>query len=45
MEKRLELSETALTKKYTALNNMLNQLQNTSSYLEMQMDALSNLNK
>lgn len=45
MEKRLELTETALIKKYTALNTMLNELQNTSSFLEMQMDALSNLNK
>ncbi|MDD5008753.1 MAG: flagellar filament capping protein FliD [Syntrophorhabdaceae bacterium] len=45
MEKRLELTETALKKKYAALDNMLNQLQNTSSYLTMQMDALSNLNK
>lgn len=40
LERRLQLSEVALKKKFIALDRLLNQLQGTSNYLSQQMDML-----
>lgn len=44
LEARMEVIETRYMRQFTALDTMLNQLQNTSSYLTQQLDGLSNLN-
>jgi flagellar hook-associated protein 2 len=40
LERRLQITEVALKKKFIALDRLLNQLQGTSDYLTRQMDAL-----
>jgi flagellar hook-associated protein 2 len=40
LDRRLQLEEVALKKKFIALDRLLNQLQGTSSYLTQQMDML-----
>lgn len=40
LERRLQLTEVALKKKFIALDRLLNQLQGTSNYLSQQMDML-----
>lgn len=43
--RRLELTQQALLKKFTALDSVLTQLQNTSGYLTQQMEALKKSTK